>query len=519
MSEDSTRDPERGRAPEDMDGLFAERPGGRSGRRDAEGQGPSAEGESGTLPKPPAPLDEEAVAKHRAAKQARVRARREEMRRKQAATQGFSGPPGGGQGGGQGGGPGMRPDGTPKRGKGSALPALRPDIKPDTPALRAERVEAIRRDLVRRRRRKGMGMLFKLWLFVVMPTIAVAAFLWYEASDLYTSEASFVVRSAEGAGGGAGGGILGALMGGGSGSLSDPIAVQTYALSRDVLTRLDADHAWIAHFQDPSLDFFHRLPSGATFEDAFKAYQGLISVSYDPTEGIIEMTVVASDPYDAQRFNQAVIGYAEEMVDQLSDRIQRDAVVDAEAYMDKAQKDLRDAQLALAEAQKQSEVFSVESEVSAKMGLISQLEAAREEEKSRVASLLRVTSDQDARVRAKQARIVSLTEQIDALRANIAGNRSNEQTLADINATRITAQLNVETNMAIFTSALERLEIARAEAARKHRYLETVAAPSLPDEANYPKKPELTALAFLGLLGFYIIGSLTLSLIREQASI
>ena len=113
----------------------------------------------------PEPLDEAAVAAHKAAKRERVRRRRE------AAQQGK------GDGGG-----GNRP------GKGSALPALRPDLKPDTPALRAERVEAIRRDLVRRRRRKGGGMLLKLWLFVFLPTCFVAWFLWFKASELYQSE-------------------------------------------------------------------------------------------------------------------------------------------------------------------------------------------------------------------------------------------------------------------------------------------------------------------------------------------
>ena len=83
----------------------------------------------------------------------------------------------------------------------------------------------------------------------------------------------------------------------------------------------------------------------------------------------------------------------------------------------------------------------------------------------------------------------------------------------------VTAKLEVETKMAIFASALERLEIARTEASRQHRYLAIVSRPSLPDKANHPKKLELTALAFLGFLGFYIIGSLTVSLIREQASI
>ena len=46
-----------------------------------------------------------------------------------------------------------------------------------------------------------------------------------------------------------------------------------------------------------------------------------------------------------------------------------------------------------------------------------------------------------------------------------------------------------------------------------------VSSPSMPDRSTYPKKLELTALAFLCFLGFYIISSLTISLIREQASI
>ncbi|MEM6663867.1 MAG: hypothetical protein AAF666_17015 [Pseudomonadota bacterium] len=524
MNDDSNRDAGRGIG--DVDGLFSERPGGALGPREAgaAAQDGNAADAAAAAAASGAPKDA-AVAKHRAAKQARVRARREEMRRKQAAARGL------GEQQADAGERGadnsaaadakLRADAAPPKrpGKGSALPALRPDIKPDTPALRAERVEAIRRDLVRRRRRKGVGMLFKLWLFVMVPTMLVGAFFWFEASDLYKSESTFVVRSAGGAGGGSGGGILGALMGGGGGSLSDPVAVQTFAQSRDVLTRLDADHAWIAHFQDPALDYFHRLQPDATFEDAFKAYRGLVSISYDPTEGIVEMAVVASDPYDAQRFNQAIIDYAEEMVDRLSDRLQRDAVADAEASFEDSRKELTEAQLAFAEAQKQSEVFSVESEVTAKMTLIGQLEALREEEKSRLASLLRVTTQSDARVSSKQARIGSLSEQIAALRANIAGNRSDEQTLADINAEMIAARLNVETNTAIFAAALERLKVVEAEAAQKQRYLETVSSPSLPDEANYPKKLEMTALAFLGFLGFYIIASLTLSLIREQASI
>ncbi|MEM7056638.1 MAG: hypothetical protein AAF557_03550 [Pseudomonadota bacterium] len=517
MSEDQTRDPDGGRPGADMSGMFEERPGGASGRKDADGQDQdgSAKGEADAkLPTPPPPLDEEAVAKHRAAKQARVKKRRDEIRRQQAAAQGRAGadnsdpdqkaaraaPQGGGK-------------------RGSALPALRPDIKPDTPALRAERVEAIRRDLVRRRRRKGGGMLVKLLLFVVVPTLAVAWFLWFQASDMYKSETTFQVRGAEAAATGPSG-IFGALLGGGGGSsLFDPVAVQTYITSRDLLVRLDADHAWIAHFQDPDLDFWHRLPADASFEDAFDSYQSMVSVSYDPTEGILEMELVAADTESARRFSRAIIGYAEEMVDSLSDRIREDALRDSEQYVAEAEAEWKAAQAALAKAQELNKIFSVEGEVAQKTTLIGTLEAELLVLEAKLTNLRQVASEADPRIQRLRTQVSTKKDQIADLRASIAGGSADQETLAELNASMMSARLNVETAMLKLTSSVQQRDAARTNASRQHRYLEVVAQPSLPDRANYPKKPEMTALAFLGFLGFYIIASLTLSLIREQASI
>lgn len=525
MSEEHSRDGDRGRAPDDMSGMFSRGPGGDSGPREPQFKNNQEQA---------APVDEDAAAKHAAAKKARVRARRDEMRRrKEEATGvpamrgpgqgggpgggldgGAGGGSGGGSGGGAGGGQGNPGGGRP--GRGSALPALRSDIRPDTPALRAERVEAIRRDLVRRRRRKGLGTLAKLFLFVLLPTMLVAGFLYTQSSAFYRSDSSFSVKSAE-AGPTGGGGLLGSLMGGGV--IYDPIAVQSFITSRDVLKRLDAEHAWIAHFQDPALDVYHRLDSTATFEEAYSHYKRFVWASFDPSEGIIKMSLVAATPEDARRFSLALIGYAEEMVDKLSSRIRKDALTESEAYFKGAQDNLREAQLALAEAQKLSEVFSVETEVTALRSLIGQLESQREQDRSRLASLLRVTGDDDPRVTRVRGKIASLDKQINDIRAKIVGDDTGGTTLADVNAKRMAAQLDLETKTAIFTSALQRFELAKAEADRQQRYLAIVSSPSMPDRSNYPKKLELTALAFLCFLGFYIISSLTISLIREQASI
>lgn len=497
MSDDRGRNRDGGRGDDDDLGLF--RGFGANDENKVEPEtvqmpeGPEAES--------PPPLDEETVAAHRAARRERQRKRREA----QAKNGGGGNPNGPGPG---------------RGGKGSALPALRPDLKPDTPALRAERVEAIRRDLVRRRRRKGGGMLFKLWLFVALPTCLVAWFLWYKASDLYQSQSSFNIQIASPTAGGSAG-ALGGLFGGAIAGAQESVAVQNFITSRDALARLDEQYGIIAHYRDPAIDWFHR-DRGNTFEDAFTHYKKMVQVSYDPTEGQLEMSLIAADAESARLFSKALIRYSEQMVDQLQDRMRVAALSDAEKNLKAAETRLEEAQLAAAEIRKQVETFSVEGEVSAEMSLIASLEAERERLKTRLATLRRITSEEDPRIAQLNTQIASLTEQIEDRRINVTGNDDGDgdkRSLADINAELERANFSVQSAKAIFASAIEAMEVARKEAARQHRYLAVISQPSLPDRANYPKKLEMTALAFLCFLGIYIVGSLTISLIREQASI
>lgn len=515
MNEGRLRKPDDARAFDDVGDLFPEHSGASSAPSGETVSGAatsgsankaSSDGGSVAATKTPPELSLEEVAKHRAAKQARVRKRRQ---KKQG---------GAGQSGATSDAP-AKPKGQSGNGvkRGSALPALRPEIKPDTPALRAERVEAIRRDLVRRRRRKGGTMLLKLWAVVGLPTLMVGYFLWFVASPMYESESSFFVESADGAGA-ASGGLLSSFIGGGGSN--DPVAVQTYVNSRDVLRLLNAEHDWSAHFQSSDLDFRNRLREDATFEEEYAHYRKMVTVSYDPTEGIIEMSVVASDSQTALRFNEAIIGYAENMVDALSDRIRRDAMKDADASVAEAEAKLKAAQLAEAEIRKRQEIFSIEAEVANSMSIVTGMETELETKTARLTNLRRVTAEDDPRVQRLSNQVETLRSQIDRRRASVAGNtQHNKRSLADLNAELTRAQFDVQAAMAIFSSALQAREVARTNAQRQHRYLSRVSEPSLPDEANHPKKIQLLALAFLCFLGFYIVFSLTVSLIREQASI
>lgn len=408
------------------------------------------------------------------------------------------------------------------RGRGkkapSALPALRAEMRPDTPALRAERVEAIRRDLVRRRRRKGSSLLVRLFICVVLPTLGVAYFLWEHAAPLYESQAVIRVLSAEASSTG-GGGVLGGLFGGAASTIQDSVAVQKFILSRDVLARLQEDHGYITHFQADDATWPNVLDKDVKFEEAFDLYQRMTTVSFDPTEGVIELAIRATTPEDAKRFADAVIGYSEEMVDRLSDPIRENSLKDSSSNLQDAEDRLRKAQNDEATLREKLNVFSPEAEMQKEMQIIGGMEIELEERLGKLTNLRRITGENDPRVQRLRDEVETLLGQIGARQERLTGAQIDRSSLADISSQLQRATFETTIAMTMFAAANEAHALAKIEVTRQHRYLAMVDSPSLPDKAAYPKKFQTSALFLLIFLGAYILLSLTISVIREQASI
>jgi len=70
-----------------------------------------------------------------------------------------------------------------------------------------------------------------------------------------------------------------------------------------------------------------------------------------------------------------------------------------------------------------------------------------------------------------------------------------------------------------YESALTSLEIARADAAKQHRYLATIASPYAPDTATHPKRMMSILTVLLSTMLAFGIGSLLIAAIREHARI
>jgi len=163
-------------------------------------------------------------------------------------------------------------------------------------------------------------------MFVLLPTIAAGYYFFVVATPMYGTKSEFVIQQSESQGGG---GLGGLFQGTGLATQTDSTTVQSYMTSLASFIRLDEDHGFTEHFSNPDIDSIQRLPEDGTRDDAFAIFQDHVQIGYDPTEGILKMEVIAASPEKSQEFSEALIGYAEEQVDQLTQRVREDQMAGA----------------------------------------------------------------------------------------------------------------------------------------------------------------------------------------------
>jgi capsular polysaccharide transport system permease protein len=249
---------------------------------------------------------------------------------------------------------------------------------------RAGEIRAMQRDIARRRRRKLFALFARLAAFVLLPTLAMGWYFFVIATPMYATHSEFVIQQAEAQGSSGFGGLF---QGTGLATQSEAVNAQAFLTSREAMLRLDADHGFKAHFQTSEIDAIQRLEPDATNEDAYDLYQDHVKVGYDPTEGVVNLEVIAADPETSQEFSEALIRYTEDRVDDLTQRMRADQMADAIANYEAAEADRQEALSNLTRIQREAEVVDPASAVSALQQRISALEMRLDEKRIELASL------------------------------------------------------------------------------------------------------------------------------------
>ncbi len=381
---------------------------------------------------------------------------------------------------------------------------------------RASEVAKIQRDIARRRRRKLALLFTRLSFFVFLPTFMAGWYYYTVATPMYATKSEIVIQQAEAAGGAAG---LGGLFQGTSmATQQDSIAVQSYLASREAMLRLNADHGFKEHFSDPDIDPIQRLAADATNEAAFGLYSDHVKISYDPTEGILRMEVIAANPEKSQEFAEALIGYAEEQVDQLTSRLRADQMRGARESYEAAEARRATALARWLTIQEEVQQIDPVGETAARTSQIAALGSERQRLALILQSRLSVERPSEVQVQALRDQIANIDELIAGLRADMTSGTASQTSLASRNTELRTAEENYGFQTLLVQQALTQMEAAQIEANRQVRYLSQSVKPIAPDEATYPRAFENTILAFLIFSGIYLMISLTASILREQVS-
>jgi capsular polysaccharide transport system permease protein len=391
-----------------------------------------------------------------------------------------------------------------------------PSTERATPAdRRANEIMKIQQDIARRRRRKMALLMSRLAMFVFLPTLFVGWYFFAMATPMYATKSEFVIQKAEAS---AAAGLGGLFQGTSMATQQDSTTVQSYLTSRAAMARLDADHGFRDHFSAADIDPIQRLAADATAEQTYKVYLRHVVISYDPTEGILKMEVIAGDPATSQEFSEALIAYAEEQVDQMTLRPREDSMAGAQANYEAAEARRAEALAAWLKIQEDVQQIDPIGETSARTAQISTLEAQRQQLELELQTRLNVRRPNEAQVSSLRSQIDGIETLIAQLRTEMTDDTISGSSLAAKNTELRTAEENYTFQTLQVQSALTQMEAAQIEASRQVRYLSVGVEPVAPDEATYPRAFENTLLAFLVFAGIYLMISLTASILREQVT-
>lgn len=194
-----------------------------------------------------------------------------------------------------------------------------------------------------------------LHLLVSLPTILSIIYFGLIAQNIYTSEATYIIRSSDTQSSLGGLGSFFSKVGL-TRSNDDSYVVISYIKSRDALSSLEKVlpvQEWytqkgdiIARFNGFNFDFYNKK------EYFYRYMSEMIKVNFDNSTGIATISVNAFDMQDAYKINENLLKQAEGFVNQINLRAKQDLITASLAELKNAESQMKKEAKSLAEFQK-----------------------------------------------------------------------------------------------------------------------------------------------------------------------
>jgi capsular polysaccharide transport system permease protein len=358
-------------------------------------------------------------------------------------------------------------------------------------------------------------------LLVLLPTLAVGVYFYGFATNIYESEARFVVRN-RGSGNAnpmadiAGASRMASLFPSARTGGEEGRAVVAYVDSHAAVAALKGSLDIIELWRRPEVDLVSRLwweqPQA---EWLLWYFRRRVRMVVDPDTGVMILRAQAFRPEDAQALSTALLALSERLVNTLTERTIADGLRSGQEDLTRAEARMAAAREALIAFREREQAFDPARAAAGAVETIGRLEGALAQARTEL-------QERQAFMRPDNPQIQLLRNRIEALQAQIAAERGRMTRGGEAMTQQVASYERLELERLLadrqLASATASLEAARTEAIRQQTFVLRVAEPHLPEAALYPRAAYNTLTVFVSLAMLFGVGWLLIVSAREHAN-
>ena len=369
-------------------------------------------------------------------------------------------------------------------------------------------------------RPRSYAKLVSFVVCVIFPVLLVSIYYVFFASNQYVSEFRFAVTdsNSSSAAVNATSGLSSLLGGITAPNSSQNYLVTDYLTSREVVDQLQSKVNVIKLYSKPSIDWWARFNSSRPIEKFVPYWQSMFTASYDPVTGLAIAQVRAFSAKDANLIASELVKLAEQLVNDIATRPQKDAVRYAENEVRRAENQLKNVRAEMTAYRNKENVIDPNSSVvTSNVTLAQSLRASLVQLQTQLSSLLQQHISKTApAAQVLQSRIDATKKELSTVESTISKTTNGNRPLSNVVGRY--EQLNLELQFAqnMVTSTMQTLEQTRANAAAQHLYITPYVRPTIPESATYPKRISSILLFAFYCITIWLLGMLLFRSIREH---
>ncbi|MFN4016078.1 MAG: hypothetical protein ACK4JB_12140 [Reyranella sp.] len=365
------------------------------------------------------------------------------------------------------------------------------DLRPDTSE---SEVDATLPELPQRTKRRPLGGIVSFVMCVILPTVIAAIYYYGYASNQYVSKFLFAVRDTSTATSTSQAAqSLTAMVGISSGatSVGENYMVVEYMTSRQAVQDLQDKIDLKKRYSQPDIDFWSRLNPDAPMERFARYWQAMTKIEYDTVQGTSLAEVRAFSPEDAYLIAKTLLSLGEDLINEVAQRPQREAIQYAEAEVKRAEDRLKTVWADLSEFRSRSGVIDpIANLVVSNASIAATIRSTLSQIQTEIAALRKQgLSQNSATIQSLQTKLKATEEQLKEVEGQISKAKQSGDTSIGAIVARY-EQLDLERQFAqnMVTSTMQSLEQAKANAAAKRLFITAFVQPAVPQMSTHPNR-------------------------------